>query len=248
MPAGIALGRKYPHAPIVEAILELRVQCEADVQVGSAVGMIEPGDNVSSVQNVNGEFTATPGQGVPEVGSDVLGYTIAKADSTHFAFVRPDGFTFAQRGHYDGWEGFERAADSTWARYKSAFRPVIVSGASVRFVNHIPLPPPPVEISDYLRTTVQVSAYLPQSVSDLFMQVEVPFFDVGTTARITSAMIGTEVGPALLLDIDVRSDVTLEPRSSSFDEQLRATLTALRNTKNYVFEACITDATRGLIG
>ena len=51
----------------------------------------------------------------------------------------------------------------------------------------------------------------------------------------------------LLLDIDARSNVLLSTSDPDFDERLLESLTTLRRTKNFVFEACITDATRSLI-
>ncbi|BBH17378.1 hypothetical protein Back2_16650 [Nocardioides baekrokdamisoli] len=199
------------------------------------------------MQLVGGQFVPLVTDGLDATG-ELVGYSLGLREQSHMSFVSLDRFAFAQRGHYVGWDSFDSAADAAWSRYKAVTRPVLVSGASVRFVNHIPMPTQVVEIRDYLRTTVEVSAYLPQSVSDMFMQVEVPFVEVGTIARISSAFTQNADSLALLLDIDVRADVALSPRSESFDADLRATLATLRNTKNYVFEACITDATRGLIG
>lgn len=241
------LGRHYANAPIAEAILELRVECDDFVGLSDLTAVAADGDTTTPMRLFDGHFTPADDESGASVG-ELAGYTVNQGDSSRFCFVGLDRFAFAQRGPYEGWESFDRSADAAWTRYKAVARPVVVSTASVRFVNHIQLPARVVEIRDYLRTTVELSAYLPQSVSDMFMQVEVPFAEVGTVARISSSFIQGLESPALLLDIDVRADVALSPRSESFDTDLRATLAALRNTKNYVFEACITDATRGLIG
>jgi len=49
------------------------------------------------------------------------------------------------------------------------------------------------------------------------------------------------------LDIDTWKEVMIPFEEPKADESIRRQLDTLRTAKNYVFEACITDATRGLI-
>jgi len=132
--------------------------------------------------------------------------------------------------------------------YCEAAMPSFLRGIGVRFVNHVELPDHSVEIKDYMRMSVDIPAYLPQQVSHLFLQVDIPLEQLQAAATVTSALLpSNHVGGLMLLDIDVKAGVMLETSDPVFDQTVTATLNRLRLAKNLVFEACITDATRGLI-
>jgi uncharacterized protein (TIGR04255 family) len=57
----------------------------------------------------------------------------------------------------------------------------------------------------------------------------------------------SEEHTSLILDIDAWREVDISFATSVGEERLREALNELHDAKNYVFEACITDATRGLI-
>jgi uncharacterized protein (TIGR04255 family) len=106
-----------------------------------------------------------------------------------------------------------------------------------------------VEIKDYLRVSVDVPPYLPQLVSSYFTQVAVPVERFGCTATITSTLLQPpdQNTTSLLLDVDTWEAANIELTGDNEAEGVKERLAALREAKNYVFESCITDATRGLI-
>jgi len=77
----------------------------------------------------------------------------------------------------------------------------------------------------------------------------VPLLNLDASATITSTVVPpySPDTTSLILDIDTwrRLDVPLSGDTES--ERLLDALNELRVAKNFVFEACITDATRGLI-
>ena len=105
------------------------------------------------------------------------------------------------------------------------------------------------EIKDYLRLTADVPAYLPQAISNYFMQVVIPLEKYSCSATITSALIPEAPSnlTSLLLDIDAWQDQPITLDGDGVSEHIALRLETLRQVKNYVFESCITDATRGLI-
>lgn len=114
----------------------------------------------------------------------------------------------------------------------------------MRYINRLDLPLPVKELKDYLRTVPDVSSDLPQALAGYFMQLRIPLEDVKSLLVVNQAIIDpAKPGVAsVALDNDVfRVDdlPTDEPGIwDSFD--------VLRNRKNDVFEASITDKTREL--
>lgn len=160
-----------------------------------------------------------------------------------------DRFAYSQLSKYQGWDHFIGNVEPRWQRYKEVASPTSITNIGVRYVNRIVIPKAQVEINDYLRTTVDISPYLPQSIERYFAQISFPIAAFGVHATVTTALDNPLVpeSTALVLDIDVSHEVDLDPSATSFGSDLIAEFDTLRSAKNYVFEACITDATRGVI-
>lgn len=246
------MGRRYNHAPIIEAIIEFQVRTPEDLRLDDLanVGFGDGYGEAVSIYNLEleGQFEPSEGPVSASGQQSQVGFAYSRADGSRTVQVGPKRFAFVWRRNYTHWDEFETEAEAAWNRYRDSARPTLLEGIGVRFVNHIQLPPRSVEIKDYVRMSVDVPAYLPQQVSGLFMQVDIPLPEQQAFATVTSALLPSErPGGMILLDIDVKSRVMKEPADRSFDEAVRSTLARLRLAKNLVFEACITDATRGLI-
>lgn len=203
------------------------------------------------VLNVAGEFSYVDGAVVGSTRGDRTGSLFNRRDDEGSVVADIARFAFIWRRQYTAWEAFLEEAEARWLDYKRVAGTRVVESIGLRFVNEIPIPSDGIEVTDYLRTSVNVSPYLPQAVSGLFMQVDIPIPSVDVLATVTSSLLSQRSDgtgrPALLLDVDTKTSANLTAEDPEFDSKLRARLDTLRLTKNYVFEACITDATRGLI-
>jgi uncharacterized protein (TIGR04255 family) len=251
---GLDMGRRYKKAPISQAILQFHVTAPDSLKLGDLSGLVF-GDNFGEpnpIFSLEGQFQFTDGQVASQTREDQVGFAFVREGGDRVVQAGARWFTFVWVRNYTDWVDFLREAEAAWLKYRQVAGPEYLTDVGVRFVNRIPMPERAVEIKDYLRLSVDVPAYLPQSVNSLFMQVDVPLPQQNVTATITSSMLPAddEVGPGggLLLDIDVKAPLGMPVTDERFDDSLRATLQRLRLAKNYVFEACITDATRGLIG
>lgn len=250
---GLDMGRRYANAPIAQAILQFHVSTPDGLQLGE-LSSFDFGDafgEPSPIFSLEGQFQFTDGTVATTTREDQVGFAFVRDDGDRVIQVGTRWFTFVWIRSYSEWAEFLGQAESAWLQYREVARPEIVTGVGVRFVNRIPMPQRAVEIKDYLRMSVDVPAYLPQGVGSLFMQVDIPLPKQDVTATITSSMLPAddEVGPGggLLLDIDVKAPLDASVADEQFSQVLQSTLNRLRLAKNYVFEACITDATRGLI-
>jgi uncharacterized protein (TIGR04255 family) len=89
------------------------------------------------------------------------------------------------------------------------------------------------DLSDYLRTLLEIGDGIPQTLSGLFMRLVVPFGKTAT-AIITQAVEDSAVTPQrlpVIFDIDVFREVVLAPDGSD----LWTCMEELRTVKNEVF-------------
>ena len=248
----VAWGRHYSRAPIAEAILELRVVLPDHVTLDDLASLMkdDPDYPTSNPQiAVQGQFEIIRDDVISSASGRIVGHAWPRQDQRRVVQAHLDRFVFSWLPPYDRWDVFLEEAESMWSRFRSVAQPQQVVGVGVRFVNKIDIHSSAVEIKDYLRTSVDVSPYLPQFISGLFMQIDVPLQRHQAMATITTMLTESpeEGQTSLVLDIDTRRQVAMSLDDKSFDADLRASLAVLRDAKNYVFEACITDATRGLI-
>lgn len=243
-------GQHYEHAPIQEAILEIRVSGVEESVLDSLQSVAQSG-----YRRQGPEFDVTAEVGFD--GEDLVG----NAQRTHIGFraLRDDGqrvlrahrdrFSYSWLKPYDHWDSFIGEALLSWNRFCEVASPETATQVGVRFINRIEISREYVEIKDYLRTTVDISPYLPQALSGFFFQVDVPLDRDKAISRIISTLVQSEAPDttSLVLDLETWREVDLNLRSEDAHETMVAHLRELRVLKNHVFEACITDATRGLI-
>ncbi|MDO2381611.1 TIGR04255 family protein [Rhodococcus electrodiphilus] len=241
-------SKRYKNPPIVEAILDLRVRLPEGVSVETLY------DLYGHEQGFGPSRPIYPlEQSLDEEGRAVqpapVGYSFESVDRECVVHASLDRFSVSKLPPYTSWGDFLARAEAAWSSYRKVATPVSVVAIGVRFVNRIDVPQPAMEIDDYLRTSVKLSPDLPQTVAGFYMQVAVPLEQYQAQATIISGIAEPpEEGYAsLVLDIDVTTRAALATSEERFNDALLEALGKLRDAKNYVFESCITDATRGLI-
>lgn len=242
---------RYAAAPIKEAVLELRVECDEPTGLDALRELALSLDGWGDAQ-VRQMFTGSVDvrdDGAAAASTQAAGYQMQRADSARAIHILPDRVAYAWTAPYENWDTFVNEMWAVWRPFAALVQPRIISRISTRFVNVIDIPKAQVEISDYLRTTVDISSTLPQAVRGLFMQVDVPLIASGGLGVSITSTLAAPAAPdrsALVLDLDTydQRPITVGPNT---DDDVAGRLETLRSAKNYVFEASITDATRGLI-
>ncbi len=239
--------RRYPKAPITEAIIDVRVTPVDGVPVSElrnahlgqevayprvealnvAVGHMEVGEQVST--------TATTKQ---------VGFWFRSADEKQLYQARLDGFSMNRLMPYESWDSFRAEARRLWDVYRSVANPESVIRIAVRYINRLDIPLPFRDFKDYLRTVPEVSADLPQGLTGYFMQLLLPQDDIKAVAMLNEALIEPAVPnvASVVLDIDLFRTAEL-PTS---DDGVWSLFEELHVRKNDIFEACITDQAREL--
>jgi uncharacterized protein (TIGR04255 family) len=247
----IQLGSHYSRAPIVEAIIELRCELSGSIQLDTLNDAVNADEfpEVGRHLEVTGTFDVSDAGLRSDTSVRQTGFVFKREDGLRIIQARLNGFSYAALAPYDKWESFHDEAWRHWEVYRDLIHPTKVTRLGVRYVNRIDIPSARVEIKDYLRTAIDVSPYLPQMIASHFLQVEVPLSRYGAVATITSTSVppSQEDATSLILDIDAWRPTDVDLALDGASSAIHNALDSLRQAKNYTFEACITDATRGLI-
>lgn len=249
LPLMVQSGTHYKNAPITQAIIEIRCELPSDTLLEDlrVCGDDEGFPTSENLQQAQVELGAD--DSANKITGRQLGYILRHKNGRTVIASRLNGFSYTALAPYMGWEDFIAHVWSFWEKYRQATSPLSISRLGVRFVNQIDVPKSQIEIKDYVRTAVDISPYLPQSVSGYFLQVTMPLEKLDSAVTVTSTIIPPSNPDltSLILDIDAFYQADIDLNTSTSTDEIRARLNGLRDAKNYVFEACITDATRGLI-
>ena len=240
-------GKHYSKAPITEAVIDLRVELPPGVSA-SSLERAHKGEEarypiIEPLMSNVGQMVFGP-QASASASSTPTGFLFRSADKKQIYQARLDGFTMSRLAPYERWEEFCSEGRRLWNIYRSVAQPSKVVRAAVRYINRINIPLPVSDFGDYLRTVPQVSVDLPQGLSGYFMQLMLPLPDIKGYALINETIIepASLNVVSIVLDIDIFRTDDLP----SAENDLWALLEQFRHVKNNVFEACITDKTRGL--
>lgn len=246
VPRGVHAGQQYAQAPIIEAAVTIATEPRDT----DAVGLDDLATVIAAVGLDNPEpvYSREVGKWESDRRTEEraqVGYA-ARLEGQFGIRIKADLFGFSWLDKYVDWDRFVQKAESCWSPFREAVAPRSVQRVSVRFVNLIPLPDRPIEITDYLRTSFQLSPYLPQVAESFFCQVSVPL-KVPDEPTVMAVITVAPSNADLILDIETSCELDIDTRAEDFSASLTEVLTKLRHAKNFVFEACITDATRNVI-
>jgi len=246
----VPAGQHYDHAPIVEAILEIRVvPWETQDLDALATTLAAPGyQDATPDYSVTAEMGFDGDEVVSRASRQHVGFSALRDDGRRAIRAWSDRYTFSWLKPYEDWDSFIAEALDGWGRYREVARPATMVRIGCRFINRLDLDRPSIEVKDYLRTSIDISPYLPQAMASFFAQVEIPL-PQGAVSRVLTTLAAPEQPDttSLILDIDTWRNVEIDLATDVSISDVEAHLDVLRDAKNYVFEACITDATRGVI-
>jgi len=239
--------RRLPHAPIVEAVIEMRARAEVpweESTIRERLTPLLPGyQKIESQSEFEHEMQLGPGQDAVQRHRDLgwRGLRCESADHLHIAQFNRDGFVFSRLRPYDHWEQFQGEAMRLWEIYQGLASPSGIQRLGLRFINRIDLPvdgPPP---DDYLRMPSEVLAGMPLSRAGFFHRdvLAVPGYPyiITIVRTVQPIQVAGSKGFGLLLDIDVFSTESFELGG----DLLKQRLDEMRWLKNKAFFGSITE-------
>ena len=244
--------KHYSKAPIVEAIVDIQVKMaegfshEALNAVHSKLSDRFPTKSpIQMVQMDMGPDAKAGGELQFSSSKTDLGLRLTNKDNSRVLQVRENGFTYSHLPPYTSWKELRTEAHEAWRTFVELCKPQTVVRCALRFVNRIEIPKPSIELHDYFCLYPEIPKGIPQDVSGMFMQLQMPQKDLEGIAIINQAVVEpVSLGTvSVLLDFDLFRAREYAPE----DETIWHYLDKLRDRKNELFEACITDETRRLI-
>jgi uncharacterized protein (TIGR04255 family) len=248
-----AARRHYSKAPIVEAVIDIRVQPDGVSDISKLTDLadelketfptrlplnfLQMGFDVQTPE-APAKFTNTQQQ---------TGWRLNAKDQDRVILLQIVGFTYSHLPPYTRWETFSEEAKVVWSLYRKAMAPSFASRAAVRVINQIPVPlSAELDISTYLNIYPKLPESIPTVASGVFMQLQLPMVDVDDSAK---AVLHLATGqqpsggtPSLILDIDLSVE-----RKIDIEADLWTLIDKLGVVKDDIFEACITDKLREII-
>jgi uncharacterized protein (TIGR04255 family) len=232
------LGRRAvkPHrlenAPIVEALVEFRVEPRTDLGIQDLKTLAFDGypqredrvDVTAEVQFQEGMISTAHNRRP----SGFLAWNLER-DRCVNASLR--SFSFSRLRPYDSWEALRTEAEILWLEYCRVAKPVRVKRIGVRYINRL-LVPRQEPLGDYLRTLPCVSADLPQHFEGLLMRLVLVSTEHRAKATVMQAFEESSdptVQP-VIFDIDAYRETDLEPGNQAWE-----VAEILRQLKNEVF-------------
>ena len=238
---------QYSRAPIVEAIIDLRVISSntiSSLDLADAIGKIEDYPHRQSLA-VNPAFQFSDGDFSAAIGSLSEGLRYISHDHKKVFQARLDGFTISVLPPYEDWTLLQSEAQRLWEIYLSARQPNKLVRVAVRYINHCPIPKG--TLASQLLNTVP---HLPTQIGileEFEQRCQMAHPDLEATLLLTQATLTQPQSQdrSILLDIDLfrtKSLWDISDKTALWDYMER-----LRTRKNLIFESCITDDMRSLI-
>ncbi len=240
----------FPHAPITEALLDIRVELPKDIEITDLDAFHDSVRDTYSEKQQRVAFTAgikvTPnGPSAVPPTAEPNGFIFRSPEGKKLVQARLDGFTFNKLRPYSSWAEFSEEARSLWDKYCNVAKPKKITRIALRYINKIEIPLPFTSFQEYILTLPQLAPTISQTVEQFFMQLVIPYPERATIAVINETIERPTNDRKLpfIYDIDVyKQNLNLTCDTANLWDEFNE----LRNLKNDIFLDSITEKTKEL--
>lgn len=246
------MARVRPHldrTPIVEAVIDLRLEPSADSSVesiGTLIHSIEGYEHQGPIVHMETKLSIEEAEAKSSTESRRLGARLQSSDGKHVLLLQEAGYTLSRLSPYVSWDQLVAEARKQWRHFADTVKPQSITRVATRFINRLELPMQPGEdFSEYLVKPPEVPDELPQAVAGFSQRVVLVNRELNARANVIQSL--QEGFPSsdkvpVVVDIDVYSMVDMSPDN----EDAWDLLAGLREFKNAVFYAHLTEKTVAL--
>jgi uncharacterized protein (TIGR04255 family) len=248
MESHMAQQRHLNNAPIVEAIIDIRVTLKKQIierdldifkplfaehfPVSEKGTFFEGGFGV-----INGEIKVDPFK-----STGFIGFKFTSKEESKVVQIQNNGFSFSKLKPYSDWNQVIIEAKQLWEIYRVNTDIDRISRVAVRFINQLDMPLPIKDFRDILTKPPDVPEGIPNSISSFLTRVVLHDVEKGISANVVQAL-EKSVKPNfanIILDIDVYKNITILPEVS---EQIWEVFSQMHELKNSIFFGSITENT-----
>lgn len=240
--------RHLNNAPITEAIIDFRVKLPSEFKAEAFLELKKTiGDRFPKVQErklFSGQLRFNKGEPQPPSAEyhGVQGYFFRPEADKKVAQFRIDGFTFSRLKPYTFWEEMFVEAKELWGMYSGIAQPEAVTRLAVRYINHINIPLPIDDLSEYFTASPKVPDNIQGVIRGFLSKVVVYDQKMDVATNIVQALEKStkpDKHITVVLDIDSfkKGDFNVS------NDEMWDIFENLHNTKNQIFFNSITDET-----
>jgi uncharacterized protein (TIGR04255 family) len=244
----MATIRPLARAPIIEALIDMRVQTPEEMSVEKLEKTLEAPDFGYHKKGpiVRGNFGValnteeSPAAPQMHANTAIIGVRAHSSDEKYVAQFTVDGFTLSRLTPYESWEALVEEAKRVWSIYLASVAPIRINRVATRYINNLQLPIKPGDrFERYLAGLPKMPPDYPQTVSSFFQRFVIYDEQCGATAILTQALEQiTEAQPLpVILDIDVFRETKFPVESPEVWQYL----SELRSLKNRCFFGALTE-------
>jgi uncharacterized protein (TIGR04255 family) len=240
--------RQLAHAPIVEALIDIKVQAAEGTTVESLQKALSNRNFGYHKKGpiLRGQFGfVVNAQDVPPTqqvlsNTAIIGVRMHSADERYVAQFTTEGFTLSRLEPYESWEALVSEAIRIWSEYRACVIPTHIHRVATRFINNLRLPLKVGEpFERYLTGLPNMPAEFPQTVSSFLQRFVIYDEACGATAVLTQALEVFTPEPPVSVILDI--DVFRESRFAADGNVVWDYLAQLRMLKNRFFFGALTE-------
>ncbi len=239
--------RHLPNAPITEALIDIRTKLPKGFDISGFENLSEKALERLPKKEVQSEYSAKLNIKEKNISTDPeqtkRGVFYRSEDEKNIVQFRRDGFTFNRLKPYTNWEDIIDEAKTYWQIYQKHGQPVKITRLGTRYINHIKLPLPINDFSDYMTSPPQIPEGMPNLLNSYLSKISLQEPSNQIHVNVIQAIEKGEKDKYITLIFDTDSFINkmFEPDSniwSKFDD--------LRKMKNKVFFNSLTEKTINL--
>lgn len=234
----------YSKAPIMEAIIDFRVVASEGITLEN-LSAIKEALRVGFPEQhdlLEGELKL---DAVPQSTVKNIGFRLVDDTNRKVLQITMEGFTFSHLPPYHSWDALRDETQELWETYKTICRVSAVSRIGIRYINRFDFPATH-RINAYLLLSPSIPQYRNRELGGLFMQLQIPQPDIESMLVINQGLVEPPDPDtmSMILDLDLFRQSAWNVQD---DTGMWKFLETLRDRKNEVFEASITQKAREMI-
>lgn len=232
----------YSKAPITEAVIELRFS--EDLSFEDIQKRIDKFKKLYPQESRTVAFTGEMSERGFSGTQEPIGIRLSTGDELQVLVINKNNFTVSQLAPYVGWDNFFARFIRDLDLFLDKFGNKNFVRIGMRYINRVDVPLERVTVSDYLRVYPEIPDLGKVTAKSFALQSTQDLGDGQFGVTLQTANVDSPVPGAIsfLLDIDLFTNNEVPRRRDRLVEVMHS----MREIKNQVFEASITDKSREL--
>jgi len=248
-----AIASPYARPPIIEAVIDIRFGAPLSGEELARVSEAFAGHYPSQQEQKDREFhLAADAAGQPQVqaGNETVSFLRAADDQREAVILKPSVIAVVDRAPYGGWDAFLGRFQRDWGIWLSMAGPGTITRIGMRYINRIDIPAPADSPVVHQEEYVTVHVHSPEDkygpTSGYEVRAVYPLASIGGRFLLHTTVLGPPPPKPGCLSVLLDFDLARDQAPPQDDAAIMALLASMRDEKNRIFEAAITDKARAL--